>query len=699
MPGLSSVLDIGRWALFSSQSAIEVTGNNIANVETPGYSRREILLEEAPSIDYAPGQLGTGVRATEVVRQFNSFVEGQYVAKSSDRSRWESLFENLQSAETVLNPSGGGKVNEALAAFWEHWQVLAQRPEDASAREALLGKTQNLISAMRIPRQDLENLGRQMDGFISQDVDEVNDILGKIADINLKIEQQLVPGRNNPNRLYDRRNQLVRDLAEKLDVKTIDNGGGDFIVTTRAGHTLIDGGESYRIELEGPQAFKSLTSTSTFGGEINFSGSSNDEYTLRVSENTTAGDGAIEFQVSTDGGASWLDETITYTDAAGPVSIPNSDVSFSFTANVDDGSDPLLVGDSFTIVPKKGLYWYKTTSDKVNITPMVEDSGQDNARRLVGGSLTGQFNFRDEHIGKYQEKLDAFAKGLIWEVNRIHSQGAGLEKLTETTGTYHVSDTTAALNSDTTGLHFRDKLQNGSMSFNIYNQATGDIVTYDGSGNFIGKSQIFNFDPTQHSLDEFVTQFNNTMPSDYISASEVNGKLQIEAEPGYEFVVGNDSTGTLAALGVNTYFQGAGADDIAVSTEVNRNVKRINAAHVNGAGEVNPGDNTTALDIAGLQSREISLETSFEGETTQTLQEFYNSLTANVGEDTAQVEYSRDFAQTLAEDLNKRQKSVSGVNLDEEMSNLIKYQHSYTAAAKLITTAEQMMNTLLSMKQ
>jgi flagellar hook-associated protein 1 FlgK len=90
--------------------------------------------------------------------------------------------------------------------------------------------------------------------------------------------------------------------------------------------------------------------------------------------------------------------------------------------------------------------------------------------------------------------------------------------------------------------------------------------------------------------------------------------------------------------------------------------------------------------------------TPMEGSTKQTLMEYYNGLVGNVGADTNNVKFSYDFTNSLATDLDDRQQQVSGVNLDEEMSNLIKFQHSYTAAAKLITTADQMLQTVLSLK-
>ncbi len=84
MPGLSGLLDIGKKSLFASQAAIEVVGNNISNANTPGYSRQSVRLEDGLYLNYAPGQLGTGVNAVEVLRHFDEFVEKQYNTKMSE---------------------------------------------------------------------------------------------------------------------------------------------------------------------------------------------------------------------------------------------------------------------------------------------------------------------------------------------------------------------------------------------------------------------------------------------------------------------------------------------------------------------------------------------------------------------------------------------------------------------------------------
>jgi flagellar hook-associated protein 1 FlgK len=120
--------------------------------------------------------------------------------------------------------------------------------------------------------------------------------------------------------------------------------------------------------------------------------------------------------------------------------------------------------------------------------------------------------------------------------------------------------------------------------------------------------------------------------------------------------------------------------------------------HVNGAGEMNSGDNTTALAMYDLREVDVNTHTAMEGTTSQSILDYYNGIVGNVGSDTNRSEFNHNFYSALSQDLDERQQEISGVNLDEEMSDLIKYQASYTAAAKLITTADQMLQTILSLK-
>ncbi len=717
MPGLGAVLDIGRWALFSSQSAIETTGNNIANVNTPGYSRRKVILEEAPSIDYAPGQLGTGVRAKEIVRIFNDFIEKQYLDKYTYQERWRTLHENLDSVQAVFKNKEEAGVSAAVEQFFASWQDLAQRPDDSSVRTALLGNAENLIQAIDVSSTDLQNLQMQINDFIEQDVEKANKLIKEIAELNRQITARYHPGQNNPNELYDKRNSLIRDLSQLLDVTVIDHGGGDLLITTKSGYTLVDGIEYYRLALEGPQTITLLTPESTFDGQIYFSGSDEYEYTLEAIKSgsvvgSSASDAnAAKFKISIDGGKSWLTDengnliTIPARNYDSRVTLPTSDVQVWFgdpnDPNQYSGLNSIEVGDTFHIVPKHGLYWYKTTSSKVNITPMVLSNGEDNTRRLVGGTLAGMFYFRDNYIGEIKEKFNEFAKELIWEVNRIHSQGAGLQKFGEITGTYSVQNTKEPLGSNASGLFFYDKLSQGNFSIYIYDKTTGKLVegpTYPDIDGDPTTGQT-NFDPNTHSLEDITNAINNdSRLNKYLQAQIIDNKLNIKVKnPNYQFAFGDDTTGLLAALGINTFFEGTGTGDIAVNSYINQNLDFIAAGKINGAGEANPADNTTANSIAALQYKQVSFTTKSEGTTKNTLQGYYNSLTATVGAYTQRAEYNYNFFKSLATDLDRKQKEISGVNLDEEMSNLLKFQQAYTAAAKLITVSEQMMSTIIQM--
>ncbi len=697
MIGPNNLLEIGKKSLFANQAAIQVVGNNISNANTEGYSRQAVRLEDGIYIDYTPGQLGTGVNAKEVIRYFDEFIESQYLTKSSAEARWSTLYDNLQSAEAVFNESNSDGITSALAEFWAGWQDLSADPGNESVRTALLGKASNLQQAIGAVADDLAQLQNGVDALIDTEVDEINAIMADIADINAQITITEDTGRNNANSLRDQRAELVRRLAEKVDITYIDNGLGNVTINTTSGYTLVDGTEVFRLAFENvPTAIADQRATSTYDGEVTFSGSSSSEYTVEIVSGGTIAGGAATFRVSQDGGKTWLKDengNTTFTASDAGVLLPDGKGSLAFSAGT---GGTLVTGDRFTVLPNKTLFWYQTSSSKVNVTPQTLANGEDNTRRLTGGVLTGYFQFRDGSVGNYQEKLDAFASSLAWEVNRLHSQGTGTESFQEVIGTSRVGNDSFALGSAEAGLAFGDKLAAGNVMIHVYNETTGALeeskaIDFDGAAD-----GVQNFNPAVHSLEDVVAAINDSFEG--ISASVADGRLQITAASGRSFAFGTDTSGLLAALGVNTFFEGTDAKGLAINATVLNNTSFISAGHVNGAGEMNEGDNTTAAAIAALQSKAVKVSTASGGTSSQSLGEFYSALVSRVGADTSSAKFNAEYQAALASDLKARQDSVSGVNLDEEMTSLIKFQHAYTAAAKLITTADSMMQVLLGLK-
>lgn len=718
MSGLNNIMDIGRKGLFASKSAIEITGQNIANVNTEGYSRRYVRLEESFQIDYRPGQIGMGVEAAEVLRHFDRFVETGYLDRSTMRERFDTLFGDLSAVDNLFNESVVGGVSEALSTFFGDWQTVAGRPDDYAAREALVSDTGNLLNVINQADEQMRRMQEQTNEFIRRDVETANRILSDIATINGQLKAVEIQGQNNANALRDDRDRLVRELAEIMDVNVITRGyEQDFTITTKAGHTLLQNTDVFSLKFEGPRVTNSLTAASTFGvdGQIYIDGADDFEHTIEITQNgdLSNADPALrpKFRVSLDGGRTWLtDENgseieFTAGTQADPVEVRGVKIWFGqqSDSSLAPTNDP-IVGDRFLVVPKSAVYWYQDTATSENISPQTFANGEDNTRRLTGGTLAGHLNFRDTYVGGYRDKLDAFARELVWSVNAIHSEGAGLQKLSEATGTYQVLDPGDALEGDSAGLFFRDKLQPGSLSFYVFDD-TGQLA--NGGQPLIldfdsGTAGQQNFDPAVHSLEDVRDAFNDTLTAaglgGDVQASIVNDALRISSSNDYTFGFGQDSTGLLGALGINTYFSGTDAGSIAMNPAVAANKSFINVGHYNGAGEINEGDNVIASDIAALQNKKMTIHTDLGGNARQTLSEFYNSLITAVGADTRGAEFNFEYQRALAQDLNEKQQSTSGVNLDEEMSNLIKFQHSYTAAAKLITTADQMLQTLLGLK-
>jgi flagellar hook-associated protein 1 FlgK len=710
MPGISSILNIAQSGLRASQLAIEVTGNNIANVDTEGYCRQVLLLEEAMSISYSPGQLGTGVLAKQVVRLFDKFIELQYLDKSSTASSYEAAYSALQSVEALFNEANTSGISSALSKFLADLQELTLNPETSAVRQVVVDDAQNLLSMIAQVDSDLASIQTQMDNYIAQDVDRINKLAREIADLNRQIDQYAVEGANNPNSLYDLRDVKVRELASIVDIQYVDNGYGDITIMTKAGHTIVDGTTTFTFAFEQGKTTKQLTQTSTFDGQAYYDGTDEYEYTLQVVNPGTvaSGAGAATFRVSVDGGKTWLkDENgvdILYSARPedGKVRVGELDIWFGSATNPDDppGNGNLSAGDIFTLVPKKAVYWYKSAGTAINVTPQTYANGTENTARITGGSLDGYFTVRDVNVSAYRDRMAAFTESLVWEVNRIHSQGAGLSAFSYAQGSYSVNGADIPLGSPSSGLAFGDKLESGVMSMYFYDSATGNLASAASFGYLDFNSQASGaqpFDPSVHSLNDVVEAINNTFGS-FCTAQVVNGALSVTAKAGCTFAFGEDSSGLYAALGINTFFTGSTPGDAAVNAVVANNLNYLNAGHVNGAGEMNTGDNTTALSLAGLSTKSVSIGTFASGETSQTLSGYYNSLVGLVGVDTQNAKYNYLYQSALADELAARQDSVSAVNLDEEMSNLIRFQQSYQAAAKLINIADQMFQTLLGMK-
>ena len=319
------------------------------------------------------------------------------------------------------------------------------------------------------------------------------------------------------------------------------------------------------------------------------------------------------------------------------------------------------------------------------------DSSVDLTDSITGGKLGGWLDIRDEIVPKYQADLDALAKSLIGEVNKIHSQGVGLHFFDSAiTGTY-ATDTTGALDT----LDFGHEIDYSKDLTIWINDNNGTADPADDVLNSI--TVTFNMGDT---ITDLVTQINAAGAG--VTASGTTALTLTPDSANYTYAFSDNDSHILAALGINTFFQGNNASSMAVNSVIENN-DHIAAGKIDPLGNFAVGDNRNALNIADLQYKEVSIQrwTYSRGSdptsavVLSTLEDYYHTSVSSLGIKSESITRGREFHESIVDKLTEIRDSISAVSLDEEMANLIKSQHAYAAAAKLVTISDEMFTTLL----
>jgi flagellar hook-associated protein 1 FlgK len=300
---------------------------------------------------------------------------------------------------------------------------------------------------------------------------------------------------------------------------------------------------------------------------------------------------------------------------------------------------------------------------------------------LEGGELSGHIAVRDTMIPQFQGDLDALAQELIAGVNTLHSQGVGLELLSTATSSYFVNSTAAALQNNPS-LAFGDRIAAGQFTVHVE----------DGSGGTAATDISITGTTSLADLAAALDAVSGISATIVTNGSE--NRLQITADSGYSFGFSEDTSNVLMALGVNTFFTGDNAWSLGVNDALVNNADLIAAGRIDTLTGAHPmGDNTNALALADLENQAV---TGLGG---LTYEEAYRQLVTDIGLEAEEAGNKQDFYQGLVDQFTELRDSVSGVSLDEELTNLIKFQRAYQAAAQMITAADEMLQALLAIKK
>jgi len=275
------------------------------------------------------------------------------------------------------------------------------------------------------------------------------------------------------------------------------------------------------------------------------------------------------------------------------------------------------------------------------------------------------------------DALDEFAGAMIFQVNRVVSQGQGEAFFDAATADYAVDDPTLSLTNADAGLDFTPS--HGSFDIHVTQRSTGQRQTtrvqvdLDGLGG------------PDMTLNDLAAQLDAV---DRVNASvDAAGRLRIASDSAeYRFSFSDDSSGALAALGINTLFAGHNASDIAVNQRVADDPKLLatTANHV-------AGGNATALAVAGLRDKALD---DLGG---QSLTEMWSAHVEDYAVRAERASLDADSASTIVDSLQNQRDAVSAVSIDEESIDLLAFQRAYQGAARFITVVDEMMQTILAM--
>ncbi|MHC4994236.1 MAG: flagellar hook-associated protein FlgK [Planctomycetota bacterium] len=565
---LVSALHTGRTGLAANQLALEVTGNNLANAATEGYSRQNAIAVAAPGIEVQQGiRVGTGVRIEAIKRQVDEALNTRLRAAIGDQSAAAAGQNILTQIESIHNELTDQGLLSRLDRFFNTWSELANNPTENGLRSLVIAEGQSLSSFFQSVRSDLVDLRRQTDDALGAAVVEAESLLNRIAMVN---EEIVVAegGLGGANALHDQRDKLLAELAEYFEITTVEDNSGTMSVYVDS-IPVVQGNDSRGLK---------LVRETNPGGEV--------EISLRIKE------------------------------------------------------------DNSLLEPSTGTIGQIATS-------------------------------RERDVNFAIDTLDEMAGQLIYELNKLHSSGQAENGFDDVLSAYSVDDAAAALNSTTANLDFTPV--NGSFELHVTQKSTG---TRESSLIQVDLDGLNGDDTTLTGLAAAISATPN------LSATvTVDGRLEITADSSdFEFSFASDSSGVLAALGVNTFFTGTDASDIRVNQRLVDDPTLLAVAR-----DHLLGDNGTAEAIARLGDQPVDALGGL------TIVEYWTRHVEDYAVRTDQANESLEAQRIIAQGLEAQRQAVSGVSVDEESINLLAFQRAYQGSARFITVVDEVMQTLLGL--
>ena len=251
---MSDMLSIGSSALLAYRAALNTVSQNIANANTPGYTREAVNLQAVTGVTLPDGTLGGGVEVQSVQRLSDQFITQQLVSDDSSYNRINTYQTYASQVDSTLSNSSAGLATP-MQGFFAALNSLGSDPGSTATRESLLTSAQTLTATFNSLQQQLAGMDSQVAGSIGTTVTQINGYASQLAQLNLNISRATSQGNGQaPNDLLDQRDQLLRNMASDIGISTTTNTDGSVNVFVANGQALVLGGSANSLSVQ-PDTF------------------------------------------------------------------------------------------------------------------------------------------------------------------------------------------------------------------------------------------------------------------------------------------------------------------------------------------------------------------------------------------------------------------------------------------------------------
>ncbi|NYS61693.1 flagellar hook-associated protein FlgK [Vreelandella salicampi] len=653
-----SMFSTGLSGLNAAQNALNTTSNNISNVYTPGYNRELTQLGE--------GSAGTsGVQVDNIERQFNRYVANQLNSAKTQSSALEKYSEQVTQIDNLLADRDAG-LAPLMQNFFSSLEDLASAPSDPASRQGVLGNAQTLSAQFRSFDGYLQDMQSNINSEIEDEVTQINNTTEQVAGLNREIALARARTGEAPNSLLNQRDKLVSDLNERMDIRLNIQDGKTYNISLPNGQPLVTGTDSFTLEPMKSELDPQRTVVGYRDGGGNL---------VELEEDVITG-GAL------GGLMSFRQETLDKTqNQIGQLGVS---LSTAFNEQHKQGVDLNgEQGEDFFNVRQPQTYSYASnsaddllTSAEFDTTNIDDLRATDYTVTFDGGDPTvtrndnGQVVDFDEDAWTDENKLNfggvslefssVPADGDKFEVQPVRRAGAGMEA--------NIADL--------------DKIAAGSFIIDSSGDMQVSNIQLSGGNAFSQADQI------EVDLENDAAGTTGTMTFSNLSASTtvlVNGEeRQLD---GGVIQASGQTSGNPADIEADDKITVDGISFVVDSMPAAGNTQSLTLEQ----GVASSGDNRNALALQDLQSQDVvGGSASVSGA--------YGGMVSDVGNRTNITQVNLDARQGLTDQLEAVQQSESGVNLDEEAANLIRYQQYYQANAKVIDSATTIMDTILGLR-